>query len=77
MFISNADLADDSEDVVIVYADNFSDIDLRPLVAFHRRHGDPLTMVLFQAPNPRAWFVWRRTSRFRSCSTMASGWSGS
>jgi D,D-heptose 1,7-bisphosphate phosphatase len=24
------------------------------LIAFHRQHGDPLTMVLFRAPNPRA-----------------------
>jgi histidinol-phosphate phosphatase family protein len=24
------------------------------LIAFHRDHGDPLTMVLFRAPNPRA-----------------------
>ena len=51
---ANADLADEADQVVIVYADNFSDIDLRPLLAFHRTHGDPLTMVLFHAPNPRA-----------------------
>jgi D,D-heptose 1,7-bisphosphate phosphatase len=51
---ANADLADEADQVVIVYADNFSDIDLRPLLAFHRAHGDPLTMVLFHAPNPRA-----------------------
>jgi D,D-heptose 1,7-bisphosphate phosphatase len=51
---ANADLADDADQVVIVYADNFSDIDLRPLIAFHCRHGDPLTMVLFRAPDPRA-----------------------
>ena len=38
----------------VIYADNFSDIDLRPLLAFHRSHGDPLTMVLFHAPDPRA-----------------------
>jgi len=50
----NADLADGADQVVIIYADNLSDIDLRPLIAFHRRHGDPLTMVLFRAPNPRA-----------------------
>ena len=49
---ANADLADDADEVVIIYADNFSDIDLRPLIAFHRGHNDPLTMVLFQAPNP-------------------------
>ena len=51
---ANADLADDADQVLIVYADNFSDIDLRPLLAFHRTHGDPFTMVLFRAPNPRA-----------------------
>ncbi len=51
---ANGDLADDADQVVVIYADNFSDIDLRPLIAFHRRHGDPLTMVLFRAPDPRA-----------------------
>jgi histidinol-phosphate phosphatase family protein len=51
---ANADLADGADDVVIIYADNFSDIDLRPVVEYHRRHGDPMTMVLFRAPNPRA-----------------------
>jgi histidinol-phosphate phosphatase family protein len=51
---ANADLADGADDVVIIYADNLSDLDLRPLIAYHRRHGDPLTMVLFRAPQPRA-----------------------
>ena len=51
---ANADLADDADQVLIVYADNLSDIDLRPLLAFHRAHDDPFTMVLFRAPNPRA-----------------------
>ena len=51
---ANADLADGADEIVIIYADNLSDIDLRPLIAFHRQHGDPLTMVLFRAPNPRA-----------------------
>ncbi len=51
---ANADLADGAEQVVIIYADNFSDIDLRPLIAFHRQHDDPVTMVLFRAPDPRA-----------------------
>ncbi len=51
---ANVDLADDADQVVVIDADHFSDIDLRPLIAFHRRHGDPLTMVLFRAPDPRA-----------------------
>jgi D,D-heptose 1,7-bisphosphate phosphatase len=50
---ANADLAEGADAVVIVYTDNLSDIDLRPVIAFHRRHGDPLTMVLFKAPDPR------------------------
>ena len=49
---ANIDLADDVDEVVIIYANNFSDIDLRPLIAFHRDHTDPLTMVLFRTPNP-------------------------
>ena len=51
---ANADLADLADQVVIIYADNLSDIDLRPLLDFHRSHNDPFTMVLFRAPNPRA-----------------------
>jgi histidinol-phosphate phosphatase family protein len=51
---ANADLADDVDEIIIIYADNFSDIDLRPLIAFHREHPDPLTMVLFRAPDPCA-----------------------
>jgi D,D-heptose 1,7-bisphosphate phosphatase len=51
---ANANLADDVDEIIIIYADNFSDIDLRPLIAFHRGHADPLTMVLFRAPDPCA-----------------------
>ena len=51
---ANADLADNVDEIIIIYADNLSDIDLRPLIAFHREHTDPLTMVLFRAPNPCA-----------------------
>jgi D,D-heptose 1,7-bisphosphate phosphatase len=50
---ANADLADDADQIVIIYADNLSNIDLRPLLAFHHTHGDLVTMVLFRAPNPR------------------------
>jgi histidinol-phosphate phosphatase family protein len=51
---ANVDLADEVDEVVVIYADNLSDIDLRALIAFHRMHNDPLTMVLFRAPNPSA-----------------------
>jgi D,D-heptose 1,7-bisphosphate phosphatase len=51
---ANPDLADGADVVVIVYADNFSDVDLGRMIAFHRSHGDPFTMLLFRAPNPAA-----------------------
>ncbi|MGC8638942.1 MAG: HAD-IIIA family hydrolase [Isosphaeraceae bacterium] len=51
---ANADLADTADQVVLIYADNLSNIDLRPLLDFHRTHADPFTMVLWHAPNPRA-----------------------
>ena len=51
---ANVDLAEDDDDVIVVYADNFSDVDLGRMLAFHRDHGDPLTMLLFRAPEPSA-----------------------
>jgi D,D-heptose 1,7-bisphosphate phosphatase len=51
---ANADLADGAGEVIIIYADNFSDVDLARMLAAHRTHGDPFTMLLFRAPDPRA-----------------------
>ncbi len=51
---ANADLADGADEVIIVYADNFSDVDLKAMLDFHRSHDDPFTMLLFRAPNPKA-----------------------
>jgi D,D-heptose 1,7-bisphosphate phosphatase len=51
---ANGDLADGVDEIIIVYADNFSDVDLGRLLAFHCTHGDPLTMLLFHTPYPRA-----------------------
>ncbi len=51
---ANADLADGASEVIIVYADNFSDVDIGRMLAFHRSHGDPFTMLLFRAPVPSA-----------------------
>ncbi len=51
---ANVDLADNFDDVIIIYADNFSNINLRSFLAFHYTHEDPLTIVLFRSPNPRA-----------------------
>ena len=47
------DFAPRDGDVVIVYADNLSNVDLGQLIRFHRSHVDPLTMMLFRTPYPR------------------------
>lgn len=39
-------------DVVVIYADNLSDIDLKAFVAMHQGHDQPMTMALFQTPYP-------------------------
>ena len=51
---ANPDLAEGAEAVVLIDGDNFSDVDLAAMLDFHRGHGDPLTMLLFHAANPRA-----------------------
>jgi NDP-sugar pyrophosphorylase family protein len=37
----------------VVYADNLSSVDLGSVLAFHRGHADPFTMVLFRCDEPR------------------------
>jgi histidinol-phosphate phosphatase family protein len=49
---ANANFADDADDVIIVYADQLSTIDFRAMLAFHRQHGDPFTMLLYRVSNP-------------------------
>lgn len=51
---ANAGWADNADDIVIVYADNLSDLDIAEFLAAHRSHGEPMTMLLFHAPNPKA-----------------------
>lgn len=46
--------ADGADDVIIIYADNLSDVDLGALVEMHRHHGQPMTMLLFRTPRPSA-----------------------
>jgi mannose-1-phosphate guanylyltransferase len=51
---ANPDFADGADDIIIIYADNFSDVNVPEMLAFHRQHDDPITMLLYHAPNPRA-----------------------
>lgn len=50
---ANPDLADGADAVLIIYADNLSDLDLGAFLEYHRSHGDPFTMLLFHAPEPK------------------------
>lgn len=49
---ANRAFADNAEAVVVIYADNLSDIDLTAFLDFHCAHGDPMTMALFHTPYP-------------------------
>jgi len=49
---ANRDLGEGADDIVIVYGDNLSDVDLGEVLRFHRSHGDAFTMVLFRTPYP-------------------------
>jgi mannose-1-phosphate guanylyltransferase len=49
---ANRDFIKDADTALVVYADNLSNVDLSSMLKFHHLHGDPLTMLLFHAPNP-------------------------
>jgi mannose-1-phosphate guanylyltransferase len=49
---ANRDWADGAGEVVIIYADNLSTIDLGDLLKFHRTHDLPMTMALFHTAYP-------------------------
>jgi mannose-1-phosphate guanylyltransferase len=51
---ANRDLADGVRDVLVVYGDTLSAVDLADLRRFHRSHSDPFTILLFRTPRPRA-----------------------
>lgn len=48
----NRSFMDDADYCFIIYADNFSDIDLCDVFKFHQRHSDPITMLLFHSTRP-------------------------
>ena len=39
---------------VVFYGDLYTELNLRSLMDFHRRHGAPATVALYQVPNPTA-----------------------
>jgi len=50
---ANRAYADDADEILIIYADNLSSVDLGEVLAFHRSHSDPMTMLLFRTPYPK------------------------
>lgn len=50
---ANRDFAEGADLVLIVYADNLSDVSLGQLIQFHISHDDPVTMMLFHTPRPQ------------------------
>ncbi len=50
--MANGTFADDATHIIIIYADNLSDINLSTMLAFHKSHADPVTMLLFRTTKP-------------------------
>jgi mannose-1-phosphate guanylyltransferase len=50
---ANRALADGASEIVVVYSDNLSGVDLGDMIRFHRSHADPFTMLVFRAAEPR------------------------
>ncbi len=40
------------DDFLIIYGDNLTDVDIRPMIEFHRRKKSPLTMGVMRMPRP-------------------------
>lgn len=51
---ANRALADGVDDVLLVYADNLSNVPLGRMLEFHRGHPEPMTMALFHTDRPTA-----------------------
>jgi mannose-1-phosphate guanylyltransferase len=50
---ANRDFADGADSMLLIYADNLSNVDLRQVLEFHGTHADPVTMLLFHTPYPK------------------------
>jgi mannose-1-phosphate guanylyltransferase len=51
---ANRNWADDADAILIIYADNLSNVNLTDLLSYHASHPDPFTMMLFQTLVPKA-----------------------
>ena len=67
---ANLDLADDTDLVILIHADTLSDVDLRPLLSFHRRNGVPITMMVSRTSAPQTEGVLELDEHRRVVSTI-------
>jgi NDP-sugar pyrophosphorylase family protein len=51
---ANRDLCGEADCCVLIYADNLSTVRIDELIAFHRSHDEPMTMMLFRTAHPKA-----------------------
>ncbi len=51
---ANPDLAVGASEIIVIYTDNLSAVDLSEMLRHHRTHGKGFTMLLFHAANPEA-----------------------
>ncbi len=74
---ADADLADSADAVVVVPVDGYSDVDLRPLLGFHRRHGSPMSQAWYgSGPESRPGPIVADASAFRelaACDDIGAG----
>lgn len=49
---ANRDFGDDADEIVVIYADNLSTIDLDAFLKAHAAHNHPMTMALFHTDYP-------------------------
>jgi len=49
---NNIGLADKQDYIVVIYADNLSDVSISDFLNFHKSHTEPVSMMLFHAENP-------------------------
>jgi len=50
--VENADWAEDTAEILIIYADNYPNMDLRDILDFHLNHDKEITLGVFKSPIP-------------------------
>jgi mannose-1-phosphate guanylyltransferase len=51
--LANREFVDGEDDFLVIYADNLSAMDVRPMIRFHRSRGQPLTIGVVPTDRPK------------------------